>query len=195
MTRAWGRTFRFDIAAEDEARLRDVSEPTILVFWHCWLFLAAECHRRYRPDRRTYGLISASKDGAWLAAFIDLIGLESVRGSSSRRGREALQELRSLLAEGNDVALTPDGPRGPRFSFKPGAAILARRSATRLLLVGAQCPAAWKANSWDEFRVPRPFARVSLRTRFVDPAELPDDLGACTEELRRLLLDLDGGSL
>jgi len=161
-----------------------------VVFWHCWLFIASEGHRRFRGKQPTYGLVSASKDGAWLAAFFELVGLHSVRGSSSRRGREALQELREVLAAGNDVALTPDGPRGPMFSFKPGAAILARRSGVRLLLVGVRCPTAWSAKSWDQFRVPLPFSRITLRSEFVSPQELPEDLSECAEVLRNRLIAL-----
>lgn len=193
LVRVWGWTWRIDASAEEERLMRDVSEPTILLFWHNRLLLGAECHRRFRAGRSAYGLVSASKDGAWLAAFFELIGLGTVRGSSSRRGSEALQELVEHVREGSDVALTPDGPRGPVYSFKPGAAILARRSGARILLASAECSSAWRVKSWDRFFIPKPFSRVKLRCRMLHPRELPDDLTALAERLKEELSALGAG--
>jgi lysophospholipid acyltransferase (LPLAT)-like uncharacterized protein len=191
LMRIWARTLRFECSEETRALLGDTSAPAVLLCWHNRLFLAAEIYQRYRRPRTTYGLVSTSKDGAWLAAFFDLIGLRTVRGSSSRRGREALLDLSARLAEGNDVALTPDGPRGPIYSFKPGAAILVGRSRARVLLFGSGYSAAWRLKSWDAFILPRPFSTVSLSCRLVDGADLPADFQQCAEVLRKALLELN----
>lgn len=96
------------------------------------------------------------------------------------------------LKEGHDVALTPDGPRGPVYSFKPGASILIRRSRVRVLMVGFRFSSAWRLKSWDQFYLPRPFSAVRIVTRAVSPGELSSDFEQCTEGLRKSLLELNG---
>lgn len=191
LIRLWASTLRLDLTPEDRARFCDTSAPTILLTWHNRLFLAAEIYRRFRRPHPTYGLVSTSKDGAWLAAFFNLVGLRTVRGSSSKRAREGLSGLATRLTEDNDVALTPDGPRGPMYSFKPGAAILVGRSHARVLLMGFAFSSAWRLNSWDRFVLPRPFSRVQLKSRILDAAELPADFQRCTEVLRSHLVELN----
>ncbi len=189
----WGRTMRIrGETPEDLVRMRDTGRPTVVLFWHNRLFLAAEGYRRYRKPHPMFGLVSASRDGAWLAAFFRLAGLGAVRGSSSRRGREALRELIRRVREGADVAITPDGPRGPVYSFKAGPAAVARGSGGRLLLVGALYSRAWHLKSWDRFVLPCPFSKVTLRTEIIDPDGMPADAEAFTERLRERLLALNG---
>ncbi|HET7537363.1 MAG TPA: DUF374 domain-containing protein, partial [Candidatus Didemnitutus sp.] len=112
LLRVWVRTLRFQVDAETATRLSKSDEPIAFVLWHNRLFLSPEIFRRYRSKRRMYGLVSASKDGAWLAAFYRMIGLEPVRGSSNNFGREAGRLLIELMKAGNDIGITPDGPRG-----------------------------------------------------------------------------------
>ena len=69
----WGRTLRFEADPATYERLTKSDEPVAIVLWHNRLFLSPEMFRRYRPKRRVYGLVSASKDGAWLAAFYRMI--------------------------------------------------------------------------------------------------------------------------
>ncbi len=187
----WTRTVRFELTAEARGHLSDTSAPTVLLFWHNRLFLAGEVYRRFRHPRVTYGLVSASKDGAWLAAFFELVGLRTVRGSSSRRGREAMFELAARLSEGSDVSITPDGPRGPIYSFKPGPAILVRRSDARVLLIGSTSGAAWRLRSWDRFILPWPFSTVRIACRMIPAGSLPEDWKECSDVLRSALVDLN----
>jgi lysophospholipid acyltransferase (LPLAT)-like uncharacterized protein len=118
--------------------------------------------------------VSASQDGAWLTAFFALAGLRTVRGSSSRMGREAAAALVEMLREGHDVGITPDGPRGPRYEVKPGAVIVARRARAPLLLVGGEFTSAWRLRSWDRFYVPVPFSRVRMRCELITVDQLAD---------------------
>lgn len=191
IARMWSRTWRFEVTSEARAALSDTSVPTVLLFWHNRLFLTGEVYHRYRRPRLAYGLVSASNDGAWLAAFLELSGLGAVRGSSSRRGREALFELATLLSEGNDLAITPDGPRGPIYSFKPGAALLVRRTQARVLLIGTNPSASWRLNSWDRFMVPGPFSTVEVTSRLISASDLPSDREECVEALRSALIEMN----
>ncbi len=175
---------------EDRRRLGDTDKPTVLVFWHNRLFLACEVYRRFRKGRVTYGLISASRDGAWLAAFMELSGLHAIRGSSSRRGREALNELQKRLREGSDIAITPDGPRGPAYSFKAGAPLLAAQTGARVLLVNASFSSAWRLRSWDRFYLPKPFSTVVLRTVLTEADAGGGGAASCASRWRAQLLAL-----
>lgn len=191
LARLWTGTWRFEVSPEARAHLADTSSPTILLFWHNRLFLLTEIYRRFRLPRPTYGLVSASNDGAWLAAVLALAGVRTVRGSSSRRGREALFELAAKVSAGNDLAITPDGPRGPAYSFAPGAAILVRRTGARLLLIGSSVGGAWRLRSWDRFILPRPFSKIVIKARLIPAESLPRDRNECVEALRSLLNELN----
>jgi len=163
LVRLWGRTLRFEIDAEERAVFETRDCPVAFVLWHNRLFLVAEWHRRYRGGRPVYCLVSASRDGAWLAAFFSLLGMRAVRGSSSQGGREAATALVGVLRAGHDVGITPDGPRGPCYDFKPGALIVARQSRAPMLLLGGAFASAWRLGSWDRFYLPLPFSRVRVR--------------------------------
>lgn len=175
LVRLWGMSLRFDTTPEDLRAWTKKDEPVAIVLWHNRLFLAAEIVRRFRKGRPPpYALVSASKDGAWLAAFFALAGLNTVRGSSSRLGREAATALVDVIREGNDVGITPDGPRGPCYELKPGAVIVPRRTRAPILLVGGEFQSAWRLRSWDRFYVPKPFSRVRMRCEVVTPEQLAD---------------------
>jgi hypothetical protein len=168
----WGRSLRFETTPEDLHAFTKHDEPVAIVLWHNRLFLSAEIVRRYRQGRPAYALVSASKDGAWLSAFFSLAGMGTVRGSSSRLGREAASALVEVLRSGRDIGITPDGPRGPCYDFKPGALIVARRTRTPLLLIGAEFESTWRLGSWDRFCLPKPFSKIRMRCTLVPATEL-----------------------
>ncbi len=174
LMKLWGRSLRFETTPEDLRAFTKNDEPVAIVLWHNRLFLSAEIVRRYRQGRPAHALVSASQDGAWLSAFFSLAGMRTVRGSSSRLGREAATALVEVLRAGNDIGITPDGPRGPCYDFKPGALIVTRRTRTPLLLIGAEFESAWQLRSWDRFYLPKPFSRVRMRCRHVPATELQD---------------------
>jgi lysophospholipid acyltransferase (LPLAT)-like uncharacterized protein len=118
--------------------------------------------------------------------------MKTVRGSSSRLGREAASALVDVLQSGFDVGITPDGPRGPCYDFKPGAIIVARRTRAPLLLVGAEFSSTWCLRSWDRFRVPKPFSRVRMRCEIIMPDQLADrDAGIALVKDRLVALNPD----
>ena len=134
------------------------------------------------------GRVSGVKGrGAWSSAFFPPAGTGPARGARSRLGREADTALVDTLRAGHDVGITPDGPRGPRYEFKPGAIIVARRTRAPLLLVGAEFASAWRLRSWDRFRLPRPFSRVRMRCEIIPAADLADRDEALLQVRARLL--------
>ncbi len=187
----WGRSLRFETTAEDLAAYQKNDVPIAMVLWHNRLFLSAEIVRRFRQGRPAYALVSASQDGAWLSAFFAVVGVRTVRGSSSRLGREAASALVETLRAGHDIGLTPDGPRGPRYEVKPGALIVTRRTRTPLLLIGAEFSSAWRFKSWDRFYLPKPFSRVRLHGQIVSPEEMAGDRDAAASRLQARLLAIN----
>lgn len=186
-------TLRFETTAEDVRNYSKCDEPVAFVLWHNRLFLATEIHRRYRPHRPLYALISASKDGALLTAFFAMVGgMHAVRGSSSNFGREAVSTLVEVLRAGHDIGITPDGPRGPCYDFKAGAVIVPRRTGAPVLLIGGEFESAWRLPSWDRFYLPRPFSRVRMRCELIENDRLTDrDAAAALIQARLLALNPD----
>ena len=147
----------------DEAALLDeaVPRPVILLLWHNRILAMPVLYRRYCPRRKgLLVLTSASRDGAYLSEFVRCFGLGSVRGSSSRRGAAALLDLIRTLEEGFDLCVTPDGPRGPRYSLGPGVILLSERCQVPLVPLVIEYSAYWRFKSWDGFAVPKPFSKV-----------------------------------
>jgi lysophospholipid acyltransferase (LPLAT)-like uncharacterized protein len=131
-------------------------------------------------------LTSRSRDGELLAGVLKLLGQEVIRGSSSRGGARALGELCRRLRAGKDVALTSDGPRGPRRRVQPGIIHLARRTGAPILPVVFGASREKTFQSWDRFCLPLPFSRVALV--FGPPVEVARDLsGEALEKKRREL--------
>ncbi len=185
LVKLWGATLRIEMDPPARALLTRTDQPVAFVLWHNRLFIAAEIYRRYRSGRPISALISASKDGAWLAAFFSLMGLQAVRGSSSRRGREAAEDLVDAVKSGRDAGITPDGPRGPCYSFKPGALSVARAAGAPILLFSCGYSAAWRLRSWDGFWLPKPFSTLRVVCEQADPSVLEDrEHGAARLEAR-----------
>jgi lysophospholipid acyltransferase (LPLAT)-like uncharacterized protein len=188
LMRIWCFTLRITLSEDSRRLLAGLGGPCLFVLWHNRLFAAADISRRFRPERPLHCLVSSSKDGAWLTAFFNSVGLRAVRGSSSRGGREAVSALVAVLRAGHDAGITPDGPRGPIYVCKPGAVVVARRAGVPILLVGMNYESAWRLRSWDKFYLPRPFSRVHLKLRELPMAALraEDSPAALEAALREL---------
>jgi lysophospholipid acyltransferase (LPLAT)-like uncharacterized protein len=183
-------TIRFKL--DDRAGLfkEKSSGKVIFAFWHNRLGLSAVLYRRYflrlAPERRMAGIVSASRDGGLLARVMEHFGIVPVRGSSSRRGPQALREMVTLGESGLDLAFTPDGPRGPCYTVQEG--VISAAQLTGMPIVPAAYHLNWKIRlqSWDRFQIPLPFARCELT--FGRVLRVPRDASdAEREKLRRRL--------
>lgn len=197
LVRVWSRTLRFECDEQSRDIISRHDRPVALVLWHNRLFVSAEYFRRYRRHRAVYALVSASKDGAWLAAFYRMIGISPVRGSSSNHGREAARTLIDVLRNDHDIGITPDGPRGPLYAVEPGVVVITRRAAAPMILLGFEFARCWRLRSWDRFYVPWPFSRVILRGILIEPAASRLDPAAVQSALRSINPDpqFDAGCL
>lgn len=162
LMKLWCAMLRFDV--EDRARLTEREGPVIYCLWHNRIFAVPAAWRRVTKGRdlRVVVLTSASHDGAMLARAVGVFGLGSVRGSTSRRAVAALVALRRALQDGTSVCVTPDGPRGPRYQFQAGALKLAESTGVPLVPVHVDFSSAWQLKTWDRFRIPKPFSRVTV---------------------------------
>ena len=157
-----GRSCR--ITVDDRCGMLETAPdgPVLWAFWHNRILIVPTVWRKYLPKRGGAVLTSASKDGAILAETLRCFGAASVRGSSSRRGAAASREMLEWVEAGYDLAITPDGPRGPRYRLAPGIVKLASRTGARIMPVQVDCENAWRLKSWDEFRIPKPFSKVRV---------------------------------
>lgn len=168
------------------------ADPCLICFWHNRILgITMAFYRRY-PAMQRHGvtvLTSPSRDGEILAQFVGAFGMGSVRGSSSRRGSQALRELVRLVREKRDIAITPDGPRGPRYSLGPGVILLAQTTGVPILPAHASFSRCIRMKTWDGFIIPLPFSTISVTMG--EQITIPRDLGAEEfEQARKNLEDL-----
>jgi lysophospholipid acyltransferase (LPLAT)-like uncharacterized protein len=138
--------------------LRKAGRPFIFALWHGQLLPLLWHHR----GQGVLILISEHRDGEMVAQAAESLGYGLIRGSTTRGGDRALISLVRELKAGHEVAITPDGPRGPAETFAPGALVAAQRSDSFILPVAAAADRAWRLRSWDRFVIPKPFARVTI---------------------------------
>ena len=166
------------VRVDDQARhlVPPPGKPVIYAFWHNRILaITAAFLRVYPRDRRgVLVLTSASKDGMWLGALAERLGMGSVRGSSSRRGATAMRELIEKVETGHDIAITPDGPRGPRYELGPGMIYLAQRARIPILPIHARFGRHWRMKTWDGFCIPKPFSRIDVT--LAPTLDIPEDL-------------------
>jgi lysophospholipid acyltransferase (LPLAT)-like uncharacterized protein len=182
LIRTVGKTIRFH--ADDRSGYFQNSRPPtkfIVIVWHNRLALSTTLYeryaRRYQPERRLAAMVSASRDGGFLAKIMEGLGLEPVRGSSSRRGGQALVEMTTWAEKGCDLALTPDGPRGPRYEVQDGVITTAQLTGLPIIPVSYRLNWKIRVNSWDKFQIPLPFARcdVIMGKPLSVPREISDE--------------------
>jgi lysophospholipid acyltransferase (LPLAT)-like uncharacterized protein len=143
---------------EELARARQAGGAVVCAVWHNRLLGPLFVHRR----RRVGVVISRSRDGELISRVVRGFGYVPLRGSSSRAGASALIAVLRHLRQGLDVALTPDGPKGPRYTVQPGVTYAARRAGVPLVPVGVGMSRKLVFSSWDRFQLPLPFGTIQL---------------------------------
>ena len=169
------RTVRFEWVQSSAGQHVSLPERSVVMFWHGKMFGGWYAMRKRKP----VALVSRSKDGEYLAMVLASWGYQLVRGSSKKKGMEALQNAIDRIRTGasNTLVITPDGPKGPYHEFKRGAFIAARELGLPIYMLRVEyhSPITF-AKSWDRFELPRPFSRVTMSLRPVDIAEFPNTI-------------------
>jgi lysophospholipid acyltransferase (LPLAT)-like uncharacterized protein len=157
--RALAMTWRIRLTNVETIRsLRAAGQPFIFAFWHGQMLPLLWNHRR----ERVAVVISSHRDGEIIARIADRLGYRTIRGSSSRGAARALLGIVRELEAGAEVAVTPDGPRGPARRFASGALVAAQRVGAPIVGIGVSASRAWRLKSWDQFMIPKPFSRVHV---------------------------------
>lgn len=188
---ALGATLRWRMEDPHGLLAHTPPEPLIFAFWHNRILMLPYLFKKYWSNRKRNKvavLVSASRDGEKLAAVLERFDLICVRGSSSRRGAQAMVELTRLVQDGYDIGITPDGPRGPRYKVQEGVIGLAQVTQVAIM------PVSWSASrkfvfrrAWDHFQVPLPFAKAVARVG--PPIRVPREATEADRENKRLELE------
>lgn len=183
---ALGRSWRVHtVGREHLDGLQGRGAPFIYALWHAHLLPLAWLHR----GSRTSLVVSQHRDGRRFAAAARHWGYDIIDGSSTRGGTKALREMVRVLRAGGEVALTPDGPRGPVRMVKGGLISAAKLAGVPILPVGARVSSAWRLRSWDGFLIPKPFATVEIV--YGTPICVERDSPAIDPDSERLRVRLD----
>jgi len=183
------------MSAEDElhrSSLVAAKQPFVFLLWHEVLLPLLWYHRH----QGVAIVVSEAREGRYLGDYASRIGYTLLPGSSTRGGTRALLGAMRLLRDGGIVAITPDGPRGPRRAVKPGLVRLAQKAGAAVLPVHAAVDSAWRLSSWDRMVIPKPFARI--RVRYGQPftvAPGDDGLREGVERCAGALLSLESETL
>lgn len=162
--RVVGLTLRWQFEDKSGLSSKPNTGSVIWVFWHNRVFSMPLVYRRYLSLRSGAVLTSPSKDGEIIVQVMKRFGVEAVRGSSNRSSVNALRRLVNYLEEnnGSDVAITPDGPRGPAQVLQPGVIKLAQLTGFPILPITILYSRSIVLKSWDKFEIPFPFSKVKV---------------------------------
>lgn len=136
----------------------DSQSPFILAMWHNCSTIAAWALQ----GQAITVIVSDSKDGEYVAAYGRLFGIESIRGSSSKGAANAVKKTLALLRKGKAVAITPDGPRGPKYELQSGVLWFAASNNAPVIPFHMESTRQWVLNSWDGHRFPKPFSTIHI---------------------------------
>jgi len=185
-----GKTLRIEWVGEENLEsVRSEKKSVIYAFWHGRMLIFTYSHRK----RKIHVLISQHRDGEYIARIIHRLGFVSVRGSTTRGGSKALFEMCEKTAAGFDVAVTPDGPRGPGFEIHPGIIHVAQRSGMPIVPITNSAKNRWNLSSWDRFLIPKPFSEAVIvigRPIYVSSESTTEELEEKRKELEKRMLEL-----
>ena len=184
---------KFSVTSPDIFNKYAEEGNNIFAFWHNRLFyLTYYCVKNNKKRKMTI-LASMSKDGDYAAALAYRLGLDTIRGSSSRGGQQAVRNLTDKASQGNNIGIAIDGPRGPVYTANEGVIKLAQLIGGRIIPVSYDATRKWKLKSWDRFMIVKPFGRVHMA--FGEPMEIPrnlpsDEFERYHSKLKDVLLEL-----
>jgi len=179
-----GMTLKIEWVGEENLDiLRKEKKSVIYAFWHGRMLIPAYSYR----NQKIHVLISQHRDGEIIARIIHHLGFVSVRGSTTRGGSKALFEMCEKTASGFDVAVTPDGPKGPGFQVHPGTIYIAQRSGMPMVPITNSAKNRWTLSSWDRFLIPKPFSKAVIMLG--KPIYVPVE--STSQQLEKIRTDLE----
>ena len=134
----------------------------VCVCWHGELLMSPQAYRKIHPKHPASAIISSHFDGSLIAGTLQLLRIRPLRGSTKKGARQVLLRAFKSIKEGEEVLITPDGPRGPRHSMSDGAIGIALKSKLPIFVMNYQASSYWQVNSWDRFVIPKPFGQIDF---------------------------------
>jgi len=147
----------------------------IIACWHSDL-LMIPIYRVIRPNRSASAIISQHKDGEIVAKVLSYLSIKPLRGSTRKGAKKVLLESMRAIDRGEELQISPDGPKGPRYHIYDGVIALAMRSKLPIMIIGYRADSYWRLKSWDRFVIPKPFTKIDfyIQSLSIDGLNLQD---------------------
>ena len=136
--------------------------PFLVAFWHGEILMNPFLYKKMIKDVKMSLMISDHFDGEMIAKSMSFFGFDTIRGSSTRGGVKALKESFKKIDNGECIAITPDGPKGPRHSIADGIVAIAQKKELKIVAFNYKASSFWQMKSWDKFVVPKPFSTIDF---------------------------------
>ena len=137
-------------------------EQYVCVTWHAELFMTTQAYRTIHKNNPASAIISSHFDGTIIARTLEFLNIRPLRGSSRRGAKQVLLQAFKSIKNGEEVLITPDGPRGPRHSMSDGAVGIALKSKLPIFAMNYKATSYWQLKSWDKFVIPKPFSKIDF---------------------------------
>lgn len=160
------------------------NENIIVAMWHGDLLMQPLNYKNFRPKGIVKAIISEHRDGEAIRKTVEHLGIGSLSGSSTRGGAKALIGAIKSIKNGIDVAITPDGPKGPIYTVADGVVVISQKTKAKILPFSCIPSKYWKMKSWDKFIIPKPFGKIDFYI-----GEPIDVTGMNMEEAKVLILN------
>ena len=189
-------TYRFEAIIGQEHIEPFIGDDKVCApcYWHQHHVLGSTLIRIWiRRGFKACFLVSGSVDGDVPERIARSWGAEVIRGSANQSGALALRDQQKMMKGGYSIVTTADGPRGPKYEFKAGTVLMARIAGIPMIPIGCAADRAWYLNRWDDFMIPKPFARVAIAVGepIPVPREIPlDDLEPVRANVQAAVMSL-----
>ncbi|MDD5212046.1 MAG: lysophospholipid acyltransferase family protein [Sulfuricurvum sp.] len=162
-------------------------EPVIFAFWHGDLLLQPYLYYQFRKSPKAKVLISDHFDGQIIARIMTFFHLGTIHGSTTRGGAKVLIQGLKALLDGYDIGITPDGPKGPRYTVSDGVVVMAQKRQAKVIVYSCVPSSYWQLGSWDRFVIPKPFGALNFYAS--EPLDLSSmAMGEAKEYLHKALM-------
>jgi len=138
------------------------AQQHVCVTWHGELFMSPQAYRYIHKRHPASAIISSHFDGALIARTLQFLKIRPLRGSTRKGARQVLLQAFKSIKSGEEVLITPDGPKGPRHTMSDGVVGIALKSNLPIFVMNFTAQKYWQLNSWDKFVIPKPFSRVDF---------------------------------
>jgi lysophospholipid acyltransferase (LPLAT)-like uncharacterized protein len=147
---------------------KPIDKQCIAVSWHSELLVSPQAYRKLRKKQPTSAIVSRHFHGKLVEKVLNFFNIAPLRGSTNKGAREVLINSLRAIKNNESILLTPDGPKGPRYSMSDGAVALALKTKLPIMIINYQPTSYWQLKSWDRFLIPKPFTTINIYHQVID---------------------------